>query len=422
MKRVRGRMAITMTLMLVIVGLVGLKMLSRGWFGLEKAKHKAEVATPMVWPPKLAPESDTFCYSVKLTLPQLDKANEEGWAVDQNRRCITHESKKARDENEAKRAQYQADQAVQQQKRALEQKLQEELNTAVAQQVGQGSITLKSLAQAREGVVTQVQLALLPGAERKPRAVLNPPADLFVPVTYASGAMQLQGFVTPNPKDGKRHPLIIWLTGGDTNSLDNFWTEGSPDNDQSASAFRKAGMVMMFPTLRGGNTNPGKREYFWGEVDDVIAAVLYAAKLPYVDPTRIYLGGHSTGATLALLVAATGLPVQGVFAFGPVADVTQYPPNGMPVAWKQLSEQERQLRAPKQWLHAIKAPTWMIEGAKGNASSLRELCEAPKSDQVRCVLMPGQDHFTVLQPVTRRIAAQIAMGEEPKLESPPIAQ
>lgn len=70
-------------------------------------------------------------------------------------------------------------------------------------------------------------------------------------------------------------------------------------------------MAMLFPTLRGGNDNPGQREYFWGEVQDVAAAILQAAQLPYVDPARIYLGGHSTGATLALLTATAGLPVQG---------------------------------------------------------------------------------------------------------------
>jgi hypothetical protein len=57
---------------------------------------------------------------------------------------------------------------------------------------------------------------------------------------------------------------MVWLTGGDTNSLDDFWSEGPAANDQSASAFRKAGMAMLFPTLRGGNDNPGQREYFWG--------------------------------------------------------------------------------------------------------------------------------------------------------------
>lgn len=45
----------------------------------------------------------------------------------------------------------------------------------------------------------------------------------------------------------------------------------APSNDQSASAFRTKGIPMMFPSLRGGNDNPGVQESFFGEVDDVLA-------------------------------------------------------------------------------------------------------------------------------------------------------
>ena len=59
----------------------------------------------------------------------------------------------------------------------------------------------------------------------------------------------------------------------------------------------------MFPSLRGGNDNPGRREGFFGEVDDILAATDYLARQPHVDPKRIYLGGHSTGGTMVMLVA-----------------------------------------------------------------------------------------------------------------------
>lgn len=419
----KGRISTSLLLVLVIVLVAGFKMTYKGWISLDQAKHKteAEQPTPLVWPPQAAPQSEAICHTIKLTLPQVEKANEEGLAVDQSRRCITREAMRAHEEYLARRAQQKTEREANDSRRALEQKLQAELEQAVAQQVAQGGITLQNLSQAREGTATQIANALLPGAPGAgaTKPLPKPPADLFAPITYQSGALSLAGFVTPNPKDGKRHPVIIWLTGGDSNTLDDFWTEGTPNNDQSASAFRKADMVMMFPTLRGGNSNPGQREYFWGEVDDVIAAVLFAAKLPYVDPGRIYLGGHSTGATLALLVAGTGLPIQGVFAFGPVADPGTYSANQIPVAWKKLDSEEQRLRAPIQWLHAIKAPTWIVEGANppSNTSAQSELCKARRSDQVHCVTVAGLDHFSVLQPITRRIAAQLAMGESPKLES-----
>ena len=75
---------------------------------------------------------------------------------------------------------------------------------------------------------------------------------------------------------------------------------------------------MMFPSLRGGNDNPGVREGFFGEVDDVLAAAEYLSKQAFVDPQRIYLGGHSTGGTLVLLVAECSGRFRAVFSFGPV--------------------------------------------------------------------------------------------------------
>lgn len=55
----------------------------------------------------------------------------------------------------------------------------------------------------------------------------------------------------------------------------------------------------------------------YGEVDDVLAAARYLAQQPKVDPNRIYLGGHGSGAALALLVAAAPNPFQGVIAYEP---------------------------------------------------------------------------------------------------------
>ena len=147
-----------------------------------------------------------------------------------------------------------------------------------------------SLVEARQGFTTTVR-------EPANGAPLpKPPAELFVRSDYKAGeGRELAAFVSPDPRDGKRHPAIVWLTGGDSSTLDDFWSPGAAQDDQSASAFRQAGLIMMFPTLRGGNTDSGRREFFFGEVDDVHAAANHLARLPYVDPARIFLGGHSTG-------------------------------------------------------------------------------------------------------------------------------
>ena len=106
----------------------------------------------------------------------------------------------------------------------------------------------------------------------------------------------MAAYASPPPADGKRHPAIIWIFGGFDNSIGEIaWQKGPAANDQSAIVFREAGILMMYPSLRGGNRNPGFTESFYGEVDDVLAAADYLSKLDYVDTNRIYLGGHSTG-------------------------------------------------------------------------------------------------------------------------------
>ena len=243
-----------------------------------------------------------------------------------------------------------------------------------------------------------------------------PPAELFIRGDFPSDGRTLAAFVTPDPRDGEKHPAIIWLTGGDTSSLDDFWTAGSADNDQSASAFREAGIVMMFPTLRGGNQNEGAHEYFYGEVSDVIAAANHLAKLPYVDAAQVYLGGHSTGGTLALLTAESTPQFKAVFAFGPVDAVDRYPDSLLPGIGT-LPREEVNLRSPVHWVRGISTPTWVIEGevAPGNLTDLESLCMLRNSPQLRCVAVPGRNHFSVLAPVTRVLAARIigAMGGRP---------
>ena len=116
----------------------------------------------------------------------------------------------------------------------------------------------------------------------------------------------MKALLTP-PRDPKtQQPAMVWITGGFPSGGigESAWKAVDPKNDQSAKAYRHAGLVMMYPTLRGSYGNPGVQEAFLGEVDDVLAAVEYLSKLEYVDPKQIYLGGHSTGGTLALLVAA----------------------------------------------------------------------------------------------------------------------
>lgn len=266
---------------------------------------------------------------------------------------------------------------------------------------GQGAF-----AQARHGFQTTIATR-----NERPASLPQPPAELFVRSDYRNPQNQtLAGFISPDPGDGRRHPAIIWLTGGDSNSLDDFWTPGPDANDQSARAFREAGIIMVFPTLRGGNGGGDRREWLLGEVDDVLAAAAQLARIRYVDPDRIYLGGHSTGGTLALLVAAMKTPFQAVFAFGPVARIEAYAPALVPVDFASVDPLESRLRSPIHWLADIAQPTFVIEGADepGNAADFDALCAQARNPNVHCLRVPGRDHFSVLRGATLAIAAKIA--------------
>jgi acetyl esterase/lipase len=275
-------------------------------------------------------------------------------------------------------------------------------------QVESHHVNARSLAEARKGFTSKLH----PQHSRKTPPPV-PPAGVMRIVRYESSAGSLGAYLTPDPRDGKKHPAIVWITGGDCNSIDEgCWTEGPPENEQSAFAFRNAGIVMMFPSLRGGNDNPGVKERFLGEVDDVVAAADYLAKQPFVEPDRIYLGGHSTGGTLVLLTAESTNRFRDVFSFGPVSGIEVY---GLDFCrFDILNEDEFRLRSPIRWLHSVSTPVFVFEGTEnGHLDSLKAMAEQTTNPRVRFFPIRGQNHFSILAPMTRLIAEKILHDEGP---------
>ena len=235
-----------------------------------------------------------------------------------------------------------------------------------------------------------------------------PKGDLNL-VKYNTKIGAMDAYISPDPGDGKKHPAIIWIPGGFEPGIDSFaWEPASEENDQSAIQYRKSGVLTMYPSFRGGGAgNPGKVESFYGEVDDCLAAIDYLSKVPYVDKNRIYLGGHSTGGTMALLVAAAAKDkLRAVFAFGPVEDIRGY---GQPnLVFNVYNNKEWIYRAPVLWLHCIDAPTFVMEGKiDGNYQSLLNLKEANKNSKITFYAINDNDHFSILAPLNKRIAKAI---------------
>jgi acetyl esterase/lipase len=237
--------------------------------------------------------------------------------------------------------------------------------------------------------------------------VPDPPPDLFRLVRYPDPLGSFPAYISLPQRADVKYPAIIWIAGGFDNGIgDTPWAPATPDNDQSASAFREAGIITMYPSFRGGSNNPGRPEGFLGEVTDVMAAANYLAKQPGVDPQRIYLGGHSTGGTLALLTAECSTQFRAVFSCGAVSDPANYGADSLPFDVNDPKEVE--LRSPILWLHSIKSPTWVIEGTgQGNIDELHILQHASENPRIHFAEVSGADHFSELARTTPVIAKKI---------------
>jgi acetyl esterase/lipase len=117
-------------------------------------------------------------------------------------------------------------------------------------------------------------------------------------LAYSSGNLKLWGlFAFPN------RPML----GTDPNVPCLVYAHGRFAFDNSEfEALRPAldrGIAVFTPTFRGENGNGGNFEYMFGEVDDLAEAVRTIAKVPGINPARIYVLGHSSGGGLADLLA-----------------------------------------------------------------------------------------------------------------------
>lgn len=245
----------------------------------------------------------------------------------------------------------------------------------------------------------------------------EPPEGVFDLVYYPSKVGDLAAYVSSDPGDGEKHPLIIWVVGGWGNGIDDFpFAYPEWENDQTGSAFWQNGILTMYPSFRGGNGNPGYYEALFGEVDDIVSAYEYAASLPYVDPERIYLGGHSTGGTRALLASEYTDKFRAVFCFGAVDEIKYH--NSSQFTFDTGNKDEHIMRSPIYWLDNIKSPTFLIEGRDGNSENLERMERSYQSDSLHYFVVEDADHFSVLAPATEVVAEKILAdtGEEVNID------
>jgi len=145
----------------------------------------------------------------------------------------------------------------------------------------------------------------------------------------------------------------------------------SSDLLASAAVFAQRGYVVVLPLRRGFGATGGEfaeytgscshPDYLGGEqaaAEDVMAAYEYARALPYVDPHRMILAGHSAGGMVALFTAGVrqpeGLVAVLAFAAGRGGNPALHP--GVPCAAEPLARVldmvGRSIRAPVMFHYA----------------------------------------------------------------------
>ena len=117
----------------------------------------------------------------------------------------------------------------------------------------------------------------------------------FEYIEYASAGMTLGALINAGSTDLKSpKPGVVYLHGGFGLSTGEL---------AAAQMFVDAGFVVLAPTWRGENENPGYFECFFGEVADAKAAIRWLAGQQNVNADEIYVFGWSVGGGIALNLA-----------------------------------------------------------------------------------------------------------------------
>jgi acetyl esterase/lipase len=270
------------------------------------------------------------------------------------------------------------------------------------------------LMQARAGFTTKIVNSNRTGIGAPP----PPPAEKFSLVHYNSPAGALAAYVTPDRHDGKKHPAVVWCHGGFGGIGPEDWAEGS-----APMIFAEAGCVVMCPSWRGENNNPGVFEMFYGEVDDALAAVDYVSGLPFVDASRVYIVGHSAGGTIALLAVEATTKLRAAFVFGGAPDIgTVIGPfgvggfDGVTTPFQATDKKEQRLRSAIDYIHHVRTPVFYFEGEDEGyiPDALKMEKQARKGGApVQVFEIEGGEHGDIVEPICEVLAKKIRTDAGP---------
>ena len=213
---------------------------------------------------------------------------------------------------------------------------------------------------------------------------LEPPAGARS-MTYPSGSLDLVAWLSPAADPRRPAPAVLFLHGG--NAL---W----PGHWDLTKPYRDAGYIAMMPALRAENGQSGAFSGFYDETEDVLAAAELLRQMPGVDPTRLFLAGHSVGGTLTLL-AALAMPIfRAACAFSPNPDARaffrRFPED---IRFDASDPREFDMRSAACFAGSIKCPMLMLHGSEEHGSEQAMQLMASRAEAahlpVRRGVVPG---------------------------------
>ena len=174
-------------------------------------------------------------------------------------------------------------------------------------------------------------------------------------VKYSTPAGELWAYQTQG-KAGAKMPVVVWCHRG---------FEGLPaelGGEAFHAPWREEGVALFVPSWRGEHDNPGEFELCYGEVDDALAAIDAVAKLPWVDPERIVIGGAGIGGTIALLAAECAPKIQGAFVISsPLALERIVPREGFArVPYDPTDRDESYFRSPVRFTQGLDVDVLLV--------------------------------------------------------------
>jgi dipeptidyl aminopeptidase/acylaminoacyl peptidase len=187
------------------------------------------------------------------------------------------------------------------------------------------------------------------------------PPEGATQVEYPSGELSLKAWVNRPANDSdRRRPAVLFVHGG--------FALGRSDWEMTRP-YRDAGFIVLMPTLRGENGQPGTFSFFYDEVGDVLAAREYLAEQPFVDPQRLFVAGHSSGGTLALLAAMASGRFRAASSFSGSPDqallVRHAPaPFARILPFDKSEPRELQVRSPLAYAASFKCPVRIYYGSE----------------------------------------------------------